>query len=130
VKTTPVLSKKVESGRIYSTLSATYFWITYPDKQREIWYAGDNFVRLVVLDSPVKDYKFIETSDRLLVLFSDQRSYLLDLIWLRGMAGKAASLAGEDLARLACVGPLTLKPLYEAKLVADYSDFSEPVACP
>jgi hypothetical protein len=107
---------------------ATYFVVTYSDKQSELWQARGESYRLTKLGLGLADHYFDVGNDRLILRYSDGRTYLVDLAWLQAMGGQADKLPIEELVRLACEGPFSSGLFDEAEL-KPYLGEREPQAC-
>jgi WD40 repeat protein len=73
------------------------------------------------------DVTFDASNQRLLLFYSDGRSYLLDLEWIEAMAGRD-DLSIEELVRLACDGPLQLNQVTVQEL-PEFLVGNESVLC-
>ena len=92
------------------------------------WDRQDTPHWLAELGLGMMGYVFDLEDGRMVVWHSDGRVYLLDLDWLRAMGGDLAALSGEDVARLACEGPLESGPFDEMRL-EPYLDGGLPEGC-
>ena len=124
----PILSGQVVRVRFSPDADAAYFVVSYEDGRSESWEGRDSPRLLAELGLGVQETLFDSEAQRLVVWHSDGRAYLLDLDWLRAMGGNLETLSPEELARLACEGPLASGLLDEAAL-EPYLESRTPVAC-
>ena len=113
---------------MYFSADATCFVVVYADGRSELWQGQSNPRLLAELGLGVEEWLFDPQSQRLVLLYTDGRAYLLDVDWLRAMGGDLAALSPEDLVRLACEGPLSSGLLDEAAL-EPYLEGRPPQAC-
>ncbi|UCH26424.1 MAG: toll/interleukin-1 receptor domain-containing protein [Trueperaceae bacterium] len=103
----PVMLKG-EVDRVTFSSDGSLLVIESKDGKAGLWEAGKNPIKLTELDSNLAGAVFDHGVERLLIWYSDGRSYLRDTSWLRALGGDRFALSLEDLVTLACEGPLTL----------------------
>jgi energy-coupling factor transporter ATP-binding protein EcfA2 len=83
-----------------------WFVVVYTDAPNELRRTHQPDV-ITKLGLGLEDFVFDDSTQRLVLVYSDGRSYLLDLAWLEAMGGRD-DLSREELIQLACDGPLKL----------------------
>jgi hypothetical protein len=126
------------NGSLLATLSgevvwvdfadATTFVVRYRDGRSELWEGRGNPRLLAELELGVGRQFVDPKSQRLVLWYSDGRTYLLDLDWLRAIGGDPAALSPEALVRLACEGPLATG-LFDQATLELHLEGSSPQAC-
>ncbi|MEW8693296.1 MAG: toll/interleukin-1 receptor domain-containing protein [Candidatus Thiodiazotropha endolucinida] len=86
---------------------ANVFVVDYADGRSELWSGRDQPHILAELGLAKQGHVIDQNGERLVLWHTDGRAYLLDLEWLKAMAGDPAKLSPKVLVELACQGPMS-----------------------
>ena len=90
--------------------------VNYDDGRSEVWSLKKDHQRLATLGLNVKQHFFDPANQRLIIIHTDGRAYMLDLGWLQAMDGEVDKIPASELIRLACEGPFAAVPVDEKSL--------------
>jgi hypothetical protein len=102
-------ASEVESA--YQTVTPDHQWfvVINANGSSELWslWSETPFATELGLNLSDNSFNFGKENQRLVLVYRDGRSYLLDLSWIQAMGGRD-NLSREELIKLACDGPLKL----------------------
>ncbi len=107
---------------------ARYFVVDYENGRSELWAARPAPHRLLDMELGRDEYAFDVKQQRMMVRYSDGRTYLVDLGWLEAMTGNPSALSIAEVAGIACRGPLA-GPLFDEHELDPYLKGQPALAC-
>ena len=113
-------------GTVTFSRDSSTFLVSYADGHTELWDAQGTLGQLANLGLGVGQPIFDPQSTQLVVRYSTGQVYLLDIAWLRAIAGYPETLSLDELIARTCAGPLAG---FDEAALAPYLQGRTPEAC-